>query len=186
VSVIETRIRAYRSFVALPWLQRLSGAERVWMVIYPPTDERRLRKRIAEFELATKAAGHSWKLVDITPSFAQWMASQRYRENYFVSPDDMSLALANFASVLAKQVRAELDGDDVDDATVVALVGAGSLFGLQPVRVSTLVEEIDDAVKGRLLIFFPGEKDGSNYRLLDARDGWNYLAIAIDDTEETG
>ena len=26
---------------------------------------------------------------------------------------------------------------------------------------------------------FPGHVDGSNYRLLDARDGWNYLAVPI-------
>ena len=56
MSVVETRIRAYRSFVALPWAQRLSGAERVWIVIYPPHDERRLRKRVGEFELAGAAA----------------------------------------------------------------------------------------------------------------------------------
>ena len=32
---------------------------------------------------------------------------------------------------------------------------------------------------GRLLVFFPGEVEGNNYRLLDARDGWNYLATPI-------
>jgi hypothetical protein len=186
VSVIETRIRTYRSFVTLPWAKRLSGAERVWMVIYPPHDERRLRKRVEEFELATKEAGHNWKLVDITPAFAEWMAGQRYREEYFASPDDLSLALANFASTLAGEVRAELEADDVDDETVVALLGSGSLFGLGPARVSKLIEEIEGSIRGRLLIFFPGEKDGNNFRLLDARDGWSYLAIAIDETEETG
>lgn len=185
MSVIETRIRAYRNFVALPWAQRLSGAERVWMVIYPPHDERRLRKRVEEFELATKEAGHRWKLVDLTPSFAQWMAAQRYREEYFASPDDLSLALANFAATLAERVRTELDADDVDDETVVALLGAGSLFGLGPARVSKLIEEVEGSIRGRLLVFFPGEKDGSNYRLLDARDGWSYLAIAIEETEDS-
>ena len=33
--------------------------------------------------------------------------------------------------------------------------------------------------RNRLVVFFPGSKDGTNYRLLNARDGWNYLAQAI-------
>jgi hypothetical protein len=63
--------------------------------------------------------------------------------------------------------------------TVVAIVGVGSLFGLA--RVSTLVEGIKDSVQGRLLVFFAGEYHPENhtYRLLDARDGWNYLAVPL-------
>jgi hypothetical protein len=43
------------------------------------------------------------------------------------------------------------------------------------------VEGIKDAIQGRLLVFFPGEHhpDSHTYRLLDARDGWNYLAIPL-------
>ena len=67
--------------------------------------------------------------------------------------------------------------------SVVGLVGAGSLFGLGAVRLSRLVEEVEPAIRGRLVVFFPGERDGNNYRLLDARDGWSYLALAIDETE---
>jgi hypothetical protein len=47
------------------------------------------------------------------------------------------------------------------------------------VKVSALVSEVNDAIAGRLLVFFPGQHEGSSYRLLDARDGWNYLAIPI-------
>jgi hypothetical protein len=32
---------------------------------------------------------------------------------------------------------------------------------------------------GRLLVFFPGSRDGNVYKLLDAREGWNYLATPI-------
>ena len=32
---------------------------------------------------------------------------------------------------------------------------------------------------GRLVVFFPGQFEQNNYRLLDARDGWNYLAVPI-------
>ena len=54
-----------------------------------------------------------------------------------------------------------------------------TLFGLA--RVSSIVEGIKDTVGGRLVVFFPGEYHPENhaYRLLDARDGWNYLAVPL-------
>ena len=60
---------------------------------------------------------------------------------------------------------------------MVALIGVGSLYGF--LRVSNLVRAVEPKIRGRLVVFFPGEKDGTNYRLLNARDGWNYLAQAI-------
>jgi hypothetical protein len=30
-----------------------------------------------------------------------------------------------------------------------------------------------------LLVFFPGEQEGNTYRLLDAQNGWGYLATSI-------
>jgi len=38
---------------------------------------------------------------------------------------------------------------------------------------------VESSIRGRLLVFFPGEYENNNYRLLDARDGWNYLAVPI-------
>mgnify|MGYP000987610382 CR=1 FL=1 len=38
---------------------------------------------------------------------------------------------------------------------------------------------IEGDIRGRLVLFFPGQLEGNNYRLLDARDGWNYLAVPI-------
>jgi hypothetical protein len=52
------------------------------------------------------------------------------------------------------------------------------------VKVSALIERVQDLVQGRMLVFFPGEVDGNSYRLLGARDGWNYLATPI--TAEKG
>ena len=186
MSVIERRIRAYDRFVQLPWQRGLSGSEKVWMVIYPPSEERRLRRRIQEFALATTGAGHAWKEIDLTPAFAEWMAANDYREQYFKSPKTIQLALGDFATALAERVRESLTADDVNENTVVALIGAGSLFGLGSVRLSKLVEDVEGSIRGRLLVFFPGERDGHNYRLLDARDGWSYLAIAIDEVEDEG
>jgi hypothetical protein len=47
------------------------------------------------------------------------------------------------------------------------------------VKVSSLVDRVGDAIAGRLLVYFPGQYDHNTYRLLDARDGWNYLAVPI-------
>ena len=60
---------------------------------------------------------------------------------------------------------------------MVGIFGIASLFGY--VRVSELMKKIERDIRGRLAVFFPGEYDDNNYRLLDARDGWNYLAVPI-------
>ena len=178
MSSIEGLIAAYDRFVRLPWDQTLAGPQKVWFAIYEPTQERRLRPRIAEFEVATKNAGHGWAHVDVTDAFAQWMAGHDYRDEYFKEPSFLELALKEeFATHVIDLVRQVLTAPEVDERTVVAVSGVGSLFGLM--RVSVLVEAVAPIVRGRLLVFFPGQHDGSNYRLLDARDGWNYLAVPI-------
>ena len=37
----------------------------------------------------------------------------------------------------------------------------------------------DSSIRGRLVVFFPGEYENGNYRFLDARDGWSYRAVPI-------
>lgn len=177
MSEIEDLLHAYEEFVRLPWDRALSGPEKVWFVIYDPAQERRLRLRVPEFEMATKNAGHAWVQVDLTDTFEQWMAQHDYREAYFEQPEDMELALQEFTREVIELVRARLMAPEVNDKTVVAITGLASLFGLT--RASTVLEAVNSAIRGRLLVFFPGRHDGSNYRLLDARDGWNYLAIPI-------
>lgn len=177
MSKVEGLIANYRQIAQLPWQENIAGAQKVWFVVYDPSQERRVRLRTGEFALATKEAGHKWYLVDLTDSFASWMAGHRYRETYFESPEDLDLALNNFTDAVAQELRDALTSENVDDNTVVAVLGAGTLFGLT--RVSTVIEQAAQHIRGRLLVFFPGHHDGSNYRLLDARDGWNYLAVPI-------
>jgi len=105
------------------------------------------------------------------------MASHEYREAYFADPEDMGLALSDFADSVAGHVQGALEAPDADESTVVAVMGLASLFGL--VRASDLFAKIASRIQGRVLAFFPGQHDGSNYRLLDARDGWNYLSVLI-------
>lgn len=180
MSTIEGLIKAYEQYVAIPWDSHLAGPQKVWFVVYEPAQERRLRLRIGEFETRTRAAGHDWHHVDLTSEFARWMAAHEYRDAYFEHPEDMDFALVDFEEYLSAQVVEELQG--VDQQSVVALSGLASLFGLT--RVSTLIEAVAPHVRGRLVAFFPGQYEHTTYRLLDARDGWNYLAVPIRATEE--
>jgi len=184
MSDMDALLRAYSRFVALPWKSNLAPPQRVWLVIYPPSDERRLRARVAAFGVATSQAEKGWKLVDITDGFAEWLGNHPYRETYFKQPAMLSAAaLKDFENALVNQVVAKAGSAINDQETVIAVLGVGSLFPFT--KVSKLVEALAPQVAGRLVIFFPGERDGSNYRLLEARDGWNYLATPITATEGT-
>jgi hypothetical protein len=178
-SGIEGLLKAYAHHVQLPWDSSISGAEKVWLAIYPPTmqNERRLRFVLDEFSIATADASHKWKLLDLTNAFEQWLGAHEYRDSYFAMPDALEPALEELAEHVSALVARELTAEDVDGNTVVGLLGVGSLFGFY--RVSRLIEAVNPAIRGRLLVFFPGERQGHNYRLLDARDGWNYLAVPI-------
>jgi hypothetical protein len=179
VSYVDDLLDEYRKFVALPWQHDLADAQRVWMAVYPPEHERRLRLHLTDFEVSTKKAGHAWSFIDITTSFEHWMANHEYREDYFESPDLLETALPAFFDHLVAEVRTQL-GQQHDPDGVVGLLGAGTLFGLgDEVKVSALLNAVNGSVAGRLLVFFPGEHEGNSYRLLDARDGWNYLATPI-------
>ena len=161
----------------LPWDRNLAGPQRVWFASYNPGQERRLRLRIGAFQVATIDAGHKWCLIDIADAFAEWMAQHEYRDAYFEEPELMELALADFSDAVAERVRTVLTQTDVDEDTVVALMGLASLFGLA--RVAELISKVDADIRGRLLAFFPGQRDGASWRLLNARDGWNYHALPI-------
>jgi hypothetical protein len=179
VSRIDNLLDNYQRFVQLPWAASLAPAQRVWMAVYPPEDERRLRLHLPDFETATKHADHGWSLIDITTAFETWMAAHEYRDAYFANPSLMTNELPGFLNHLVGVVRAEVEAA-TSPTSVVAILGAGSLYGLgDKVKVSALIEGVQDTVEGRLIVFFPGEREENVYRLLSARDGWNYLATPI-------
>lgn len=179
MSYVDDLIESYRKFVDLPWPDSVAPPQRVWMAVYPPDYERRVRLNLQEFANATVKAGHSWGLIDITTSFEQWMAGHEYAESYFEEPELLDTALPAFFRVLVGEVIGQLKEHD-DTNGVVGLLGAGTLFGLgDSVRVSALMNEVNPAIRGRLLVFFPGHYEHNNYRLLDAKDGWDYLAVPI-------
>lgn len=178
MSKIDRLMRSYKRFIELPWNQSLAGAQRVCFVVYDKMDERRIRARVEEFELATKEAGHGWTSLDLTDTFAEWMAGQEYKESYFESPDDLDLLLPEYESSVVNSIRQVLSQDEVNEDSVVAILGVACLFGFS--KMSAIMQAVTSEIKGRLIVFFPGElKEGNNYSLLDARDGWNYLAVPI-------
>ncbi|MCC6484059.1 MAG: DUF1788 domain-containing protein [Armatimonadetes bacterium] len=172
---IPELIEAFDRRVSLQWQQNLSGREKVWFCIYAPRDERRLRARLGEFQLAAEKAGKCWHLVDLSWALEEWLARNEYCSSYFGNPELLGPALDDLLQELVGRLADVLA--TADPTTLTVILGVGSLFGF--LRVSNLVEAVTDRIQGRLLVFFPGTKEGNNYRLLDARDGWNYLAVPI-------
>ncbi|SRR5579875_512660 len=185
MSRIEVLKRNYQRVCALPWDRNMAGAQRVWLAVYDKEDERKLRLRIGLFAEATHAAGHRWHHCDVTDAFADWLSSppySGYAESYFESPELLDDGpLAEFRESVAGRIIAALQSVPHAEDTVVAVSGVASLFGF--LRISEVLPLVEPHIRGRLLVFFPGVYEQDNYRLLDARDGWNYHAVPITPAE---
>lgn len=181
-SRVDSLVDAYARHVSLPWDQGLAPPQRVWFAVYPKEDERRLRYKVDAFQLATSAGGKRWTLVDLTDSVARWLDGEKYREQYFKNPRMMAPKLPHFLDHAAGEVLRQAQSAGADDDTVVAVLGVASLFGFA--HVSDLIPRIAPNLTGRLLVFFPGSREGNVYKLLDAREGWNYMATPITASED--
>ncbi|QSR33844.1 DUF1788 domain-containing protein [Marinobacterium iners] len=169
-------IKSYAGFINIPWMKGLADEQRVLFAVYHKEDELKLRARVEEFRLATESAGHTWLELDITRLFPEWMAAQKYREDYFEDPEDLEPKYKTFVRQSVEKLAAQIQSE-ADENTLVTLVGCGTLFGFA--SVSDFVKQLAAHVPGRLLVLFPGEYIDNGYRLLDARDGWGYQATAI-------
>jgi len=168
-------IESYEALIHVPWQGGLAGVQKVFFAVYDKAEELELRAHVIEFEIATQNAGHAWVLIDISDAFPKWMAGHEYRDGYFEYPDDLETCMPEFVDYIVDEISEQLKTKDAN--TVVALLGVGCLFGFA--KTSEVVGRIASHVQGRLLVLFPGEVDQNNYRLLDARDGWNYQAVPI-------
>ena len=177
MSKVDRLVRSYAKFCGLPWERAMAGPQRVWFVVYDPRDERRMRARMPEFALVTEQAGHGWRHIDLAGAFGRWFAGLEYREAYLECPEDLETAMPDFEVAVVEQIKEALVAEDVDADSVVAISGVGSLFGFT--KTATLVQAVEPHIRGRLAVFFPGTHEDNNYRLFDARDGWNYMAIPI-------
>lgn len=178
MSRVSDLVDAYEAELRLLWKTGVSGAERVWMLVYPPDLERQVRAQLPEMEMRTTNAHRGWEVVDLSDELGGWIAGHEYAEAFYEDPSDFTSSVVDmFADDLVRRIRERLVS--AGDETVVALVGAASLFPF--VRASALIQAVDDAVTGRLLVLFPGrhDPDSHSFRLLDARDGFNYRARVI-------
>jgi hypothetical protein len=178
MSAIDRLLSNYSRQVRLPWAANTSGKQRVWFAVYPPAEERRVRARLPQFEAFTLEANHGWNTVDLTQLLPQFLAENKYRESIFQAPQHLKVGSELEVRAAARVIDACSRGDA---SSVVAVTGLASLFDF--IRVSSLVERVEEGVPGRLLIFFPGEYASNVYRFMDARDGFNYLAVPITSTE---
>jgi hypothetical protein len=169
-------LQSFDSHISIPWPQAVSADERTIFVVYNKEDELKLRARIGEFEASSTQSGHPWLPLDLTHSFEHWMTEQDYKETYFKAPEYLKGLYEDFSDELIESLKAQFI-EKQDENGVVALLGCGALFGFA--SISGLVEEIAKEIKGRLVVFFPGEHQNNNYKLLDAKDGWGYHATAI-------
>ncbi|MET4118815.1 hypothetical protein ABIB85_005444 [Bradyrhizobium sp. JR1.5] len=184
MSKIDQLAGVFRDHVAVGWPSSSSGAQRVIMIVYDPNEERALRKKIGLFAQAAQTHQHAWHSIDLTSVFAKWLGAHRYRESYFEEPE-MLAAGANerFTEHASNFILQTLERPQHTARELVGIIGAASVFGV--VSLSDIVARVEHAIKGRLVIFFPGRTRDGRYRLLDAREGWDYHAVAIQ-TESSG
>lgn len=177
---IDQLLARYRSHIEMPLRPGLPASQRVWFAVYPASEERRLINRIEDFELLTKGAGHPWIRIDLKGRLAKWLDSvdEEERAEWFENPDDIELyAKTEWKVLLTEFFQKEATHATDPERTVFALTGLMDLYDF--LHVSELIESLERTFPGYLLVFFPGEKEGNTYRFLDARTGWNYLAVPI-------
>jgi hypothetical protein len=180
MSSIDRLLSNYSRQLRLPWSTNVSGKQRIWFAVYPPSEERRIRAKLPQFEALTLATNHGWSTVDLTRLVPEFLAAHKYREAIFQNPQHLR-AGSDLEVRAAALVKEGCSREEVDAHSVVAVMGLASLFDFM--RVSSLIERVEDSVPGRLLVFFPGEYAGNVYRFMDARDGFNYMAVPITSTE---
>ena len=178
IAKVDQLIQEFDKVVNEPWTSTLSGQERVWFLVYDPAEQRKVSLRIGEFETSTIRAGKKWQVISMKSCFPEWMSKHDYRDEYFTNPEYIVDQLeAEFIPFAIQFLKEKLAGIKQDSDTVIALLDVSSLFGFA--RLSEILKNCDRDFHGRLLIFFPGEFEQNQYRLLDARDGWDYLARPI-------
>lgn len=182
MSYAQNLLEKVKMQLALPWPENVSGEERVLIAVYPPNEERRIRRFVdsGEFAQEVRALHHGWSSLDLATAFSQWLVGYEHAERALQKPQrlwDDEGNVKGLKEYLVEQVRTACASDDRN--TVFALMGCGGLFGLY--SVSLLIGLIVKEIPGRLVAFFPGEYDAAHnsYRLLGAKDGWGYLATPI-------
>jgi hypothetical protein len=172
---VDELLGHFQRQAALPWAKETARDYRVWILHYEKSLERRVQGRLHEFEAVARKHGRGWHSLNLAALVPPWFASHDLFDGLVDQPDELPGLLPDFEAhvvgTVVDRLQALAEGD------ILALSGAGSLFGLT--RVSTIAEKVAPEIRGRLLLFFPGRHESGVYRLLDARDGWSYRATPI-------
>ena len=175
MNTFDEILAAYVKQVQLPWAADVPPAGRVWIVWYDKSLQNRFTGRLGEFEHATLKAGHGWRVLSLSQWFGAWIEQHEFFDALVEQPAELRGLLPEIERGLTEEITKALASCTTDD--VLAIDGCGALFGVA--RVSTLISRVANFIPGRLLVGFPGKHTAGVYRLLDARDGWNYHAIPI-------
>lgn len=178
ISKVDQLISAFDKVVREPWNNTLSGQEKVWFLVYDPSEQRKIDLRIGDFENTTIKTGKKWVEISLKSCFPNWMAAHDYKEEYFKNPELLVDSLkSDFKNYAIGFLKSEIENPKIENNTLIVIKDISSLFGFT--RMSDVINGCSSILKGRMLIFFPGEFEKNQYRLLDARDGWDYLARPI-------
>lgn len=175
---IDRLARVFAGHVAVGWPANSSGSQRVVMVVYDPADETALRRKLDLFKQGARDAGKTWSSLDLTPRIGAWLAAHRYREGYFEEPEELFAAgESRIGAAVAEAIASALAEPGHDADAILAVHGVASLYGFA--SVADVLSRVEHAIKGRLVVFFPGRVQQGRYRLLDARESWDYHAVPV-------
>ncbi len=59
-SKIDQLLSAFELVVNESWATTLSGQERIWFLVYDPSEQRKIDLRLEDFETATMKSGRRW------------------------------------------------------------------------------------------------------------------------------
>ena len=104
MSRIKRLVHSYSKYISVPWRDDAAAAQRVIFCVYNENEERSLRAKVGEFEIATREASHEWAMFDLTDTFANWLTSQRYARSYFQEPHLLSTLLPKYLVFIANEV----------------------------------------------------------------------------------
>ncbi len=182
MSRIDLLLANFQRHISLPLRPNLPFQQRVWFLVYPPEEERRLCLKRDEFEMVAKDQGLGWVSVDLTGSYADWIDTydQDELEGILAAPEIAeSYAEQGYREFLRLRILGAMDRLAPIEApqTIIALSGMLELFDF--IHVSDVINDLGRNFPGVLLAFFPGERRENTYRFLGARHGWDYHAIPI-------
>jgi hypothetical protein len=183
MSRIDQLLDAYRRHSSIPLKENLPLTQRIWFLVHPPEEERRLRHHLTEFEMTTTEAKLAWKEIDLSQSFAPWFKEfdpdDDQRLEALKTPEDIEdYADPHYSEYLARRIEDVMhEAGESAPQTVFAITGLMELYDFT--HVSDVMDALSTDLKGIILLFFPGERENNTYRFLGARTGWDYLATPI-------